>query len=80
MDTAAIFMLIVLIGMMVIGMPITWALGGAVITALMIAKPNSAECSINDFKTPSNLSLTSKTCNNIIILNFYSIFSLNIRV
>ena len=36
MDTAAIFMLIVLIGMMVIGMPITWALGGAVITALMI--------------------------------------------
>lgn len=36
MDVAAIFMLLVLIAMMVIGMPITWALGGAVITALMI--------------------------------------------
>ena len=36
MDIAASVMLFVLIGMMVIGMPITWALGGAVITALMI--------------------------------------------
>lgn len=36
MELAAICMLIVLIALMVIGMPITWALGGAVITALMI--------------------------------------------
>ena len=36
MDIAAICMLLVLVGMMVIGMPITWCLGGAVITALMI--------------------------------------------
>lgn len=36
MELAAICMLIVLIALMAIGMPITWALGGAVITALMI--------------------------------------------
>ncbi len=36
MDLAAICMIIVLVVMMVIGMPITWALGGAAITALLI--------------------------------------------
>lgn len=36
MDLASIMMLIVLVVLMVIGMPVTWALGGAVITALII--------------------------------------------
>lgn len=36
MDLAAIFMLLTLVIMMVIGMPITWSLGGAIIMALMI--------------------------------------------
>lgn len=36
MEIAAICMLIILVLMMVIGMPITWSLGAAVITALMI--------------------------------------------
>lgn len=36
MELAAVLMLLVLVALMVIGMPITWALGGAVITALVI--------------------------------------------
>ena len=36
MDVAAICMLLALVVMMVIGMPITWSLGGAIIVALMI--------------------------------------------
>ena len=36
MDVAAICMLLALVVMMVIGMPITWSLGGALIFALMI--------------------------------------------
>ena len=36
MELAAIFMLLTLVIMMVIGMPITWSLGGAIIMALMI--------------------------------------------
>ncbi len=36
MDLAAILMLITLAGLMVIGMPVTWSLGGAIIVALSV--------------------------------------------
>ncbi len=36
MDLAAILMLITLAGLMVIGMPVTWSLGGAIVVALSV--------------------------------------------